>query len=129
MVGGLAFAGIGAVAAQLTTGARAARGLAVLTLAVAYLLCAAGDSNGGTDPAWPTWLSPIGWAQQVRPYAGDRWALALLHVAFGVVLVALAIVLARHRDLGAGLLPQRQGAAEAPPLLAGPTAKDLCPSD
>jgi ABC-2 type transport system permease protein len=120
MVGGLAFAGIGAVAAQLTTSARAARGLALLALAVAYLFRAAGDSIGGTEPAWPTWLSPIGWAQQVRPYAGDRWALAMLPVASGVVLVGLAIVLARHRDLGAGLLPQRQGAAEAPPVLVGP---------
>ena len=33
--------------------------------------------------------------------------------------MALAIVLARHRDLGAGMLLQRPGAAEAPQLLAG----------
>jgi ABC-2 type transport system permease protein len=119
-VGGLAFAGVGAVAAQLTSSARAARGLAGGALAVAYVLRAAGDSTGDTEPAWPSWLSPIGWAQQIRPYAGDRWALALLPAVFGAVLVALAIVLARHRDLGAGLLPQRRGAAQAPPLLAGP---------
>ena len=119
-VAGLAFAGVGAIAAQLTASARAARALAIGALAVAYLLRAAGDSTGEAEPAWPTWLSPIGWAQQVRPYAGDRWALTLLPVAFGVVLVALAVVLARQRDLGAGLLPQRPGAAEAPQLLAGP---------
>jgi len=53
-------------------------------------------------------------------YAGDRWALALLPVACGGVLVALAIVLARHRDLGAGMLPQRPGAAEAPRLDTAP---------
>lgn len=120
IVGGLAFAGVGAVAAQLTASARAARALAIGALAVAYLLRAAGDTSGGAEPAWPTWLSPIGWAQQIRAYAGDRWALAVLPAAFGVVLVALAIVLARHRDLGAGMLPQRPGAAEAPELLAGP---------
>jgi ABC-2 type transport system permease protein len=119
-VAGLAFAGVGAIAAQLTASARAARALAIAALAVAYLLRAAGDSTGKAEPAWQTWLSPIGWAQQIRPYAGDRWALAQLPVAFGVVLVALAVVLARHRDLGAGLLPQRPGAAEAPRLLAGP---------
>ena len=119
-VAGLAFAGVGAVAAQLTASARAARALGIGALAVAYLLRAAGDSTGEAEPAWPTWLSPIGWAQQIRPYAGDRWALALLPVACGLVLVALAIVLARHRDLGAGMLPQRPGAAEAPQLLAGP---------
>ena len=119
-VAGLAFAGVGAVAAQLTASARAARALGIGALAVAYLLRAAGDSTGEVEPAWPTWLSPIGWAQQIRPYAGDRWAVALLPIAFGAVMVALAIVLARHRDLGAGMLPQRPGAAEAPPLLAGP---------
>ena len=119
-VAGFAFAGVGAVAAQLTASARAARGLAVGALAVAYLLRAAGDSTGETEPRFPTWLSPIGWAQQIRPYAGDRWALALLPVAFGVSLVVLSTLLVRRRDLGAGLLPQRRGASEAPPLLAGP---------
>jgi ABC-2 type transport system permease protein len=119
-VAGLAFAGVGAIAAQLTASARAARALGIGALAVAYLLRAAGDSTGGAEPTWPTWLSPIGWTQQLRPYAGDRWTLAVLPVTFAVVMVALAIVLARHRDLGAGLLPQRPGAAEAPRLLAGP---------
>jgi polyether ionophore transport system permease protein len=120
IVAGLAFAGVGAVAGQLTASARAARALGIGALAVAYLLRAAGDSIGRAEPAWPTWLSPVGWAQQIRPYAGDRWTVALLPIAFGVILVALAIVLARHRDLGAGLLPQRPGAAEASRLLAGP---------
>jgi hypothetical protein len=69
--------GVGAVAAQLTASARAARALAIGALAVAYLLRAAGDSTGEAEAAWPTWLSPIGWAQQIRHYAGDRWALAL----------------------------------------------------
>ena len=108
-VAGLAFAGVGAVAAQLTAGARAARALGIGALAVAYLLRAAGDSTGEVEPAWPTWLSPIGWAQQIRPFAGERWALALLPVACGAVLVALAIVLARHRDLGAGTAAATSG--------------------
>jgi ABC-2 type transport system permease protein len=112
-VAGLAFAGVGAIAAQLTASARAARALGIGALAVAYLLRAAGDSTGQAEPAWPTWLSPIGWAQQIRPYAGDRWALALLPAAFGVVLVGLATVLARHRDLGRGCC-RNAGELEAP---------------
>ena len=117
---GLAFAGVGAVAAQLTASARAARALASAPSPSPISCGPLGTPPGRWSRAWPTWLSPIGWAQQIRPYAGDRWALALLPVACGIVLVALAIVLARHRDLGAGMLPQRPGAAEAPPLLAGP---------
>ena len=55
---GLLFAGVGAVAAQVTASARAARGLAVGALAVAYLLRAAGDTIGRTEPAWPTGCLP-----------------------------------------------------------------------
>lgn len=119
-VSGLAFAGVGAVAAQLTASARAARGLAVGVLGVAFVLRATGDATGGQDPGWATWVSPIGWAQQVRPFAGDRLAVALLPVAFAVIMVALAVLLLRYRDLGAGLLPQRVGPARAGRLLAGP---------
>ncbi len=120
VVAGFAFAAVGAVAAQLTTSARAARGLAVGTLAVAYLLRAVGDANGKVEPGWPTWLSPIGWAQQIRPYAGDRWLVGLLPLVFGVALIGVALVLIRHRDVGSGLLPQRRGAARASAMLSGP---------
>ena len=44
--------------------------------------------------------------------------LSLPLIAFEGVMAALAIVLARHRDVGAGLLPQRRGATEPPALLA-----------
>jgi ABC-2 type transport system permease protein len=119
-VAGLAFTGVGAVVAQMTTTARAARGLGAGALAVAFLLRAAGDSVGGAEPAWPTWLSPIGWSQQVRPYAGDRWAFALLPIALAVLLIGAAAVLLGRRDMGAGLLPARAGADRANSLLAGP---------
>jgi len=118
-VGGLALAGVGAAAAQLTASARAARGLAVCALAVAFLLRALGDTARATDPGLATWLSPIGWAQQIRPYAGDRWLLALAPLVFGAATVGLALLLSRRRDLGAGLLPQRPGVAHASPLLNG----------
>ena len=119
-VSGFAFAGVGAVAAQLTASARAARGLAVAALGVAFLLRATGDATGGQEPGWATWVSPIGWAQQVRPFAGDRQAVALLPLAFAVIMIAVAVLLIRHRDLGAGLLPQRAGSARAGRLLSGP---------
>src|SRR4029450_9401291 len=51
--------------------------------------------GGGGERLWPPCVSRIGWAQQTRPYAGERGALALLPIACGAALVALAIVLAR----------------------------------
>lgn len=109
---GLVFAAVGAVAAQLTTSARASRGIAVGLLVAAYVVRAVADASG---PAWLTWLSPIGWSQQVRAYAGDRWwPLALSLAATGVVTLA-ATALEGRRDLGAGLLADRPGPATGGP--------------
>jgi ABC-2 type transport system permease protein len=120
---GSMFAAVGAVAAQLTDGAGGARGLALGTLGLAYLLRAAGDSGGtGSGFGWLSWLSPIGWAQQTRPYAGERWWVFALAVAFVVLLVGVAFALLARRDVGAGILPARLGPAEAAPALRSPLA-------
>jgi ABC-2 type transport system permease protein len=98
------------VVAQLTTSARTARGLGVVVIAVAYALRAIGDL-AEPGPSWLSWLSPIGWTQQVRAYAGDRWGVLLLPLALCVVAVPLAVALRARRDLGSGLLPERPGPA------------------
>ena len=117
---GIAFAAVGAVAAQVTEGARTARSLAAAVLAAAYLLRAAGDAAGKDDSTWLSWLSPIGWAQQVRPFAGDRWWV-LLYLLFFAALVAVgAYLLVARRDHGAGLLAQKPGRARASSSLSTP---------
>ncbi|MFD0530265.1 ABC transporter permease [Kitasatospora arboriphila] len=73
-------------------------------------------------PAWVGWLSPIGWAEQVRPFAGDRWWALLLPAAGTALAVAAAYALVARRDLGAGLLPQRPGPAAGAPGLRTATA-------
>jgi ABC-2 type transport system permease protein len=83
---GVLFAGVGAVAAQLTQSARSANGIAIAVLGVAYLLRAVGD----TGPIWLTWLSPVGWALRMRPYAGERWWAAGLILVLAVALTAVA---------------------------------------
>lgn len=120
---GLVFAALSAITNQLTLSARAATSLAIVALAVAYLVRAVGDVLGDADgPSWLSWLSPIGWAQQVRPYAGDQFAVLLLPVAATIVLLAAALALHARRDLGAGLLPERNGRAHASPGLRSPMA-------
>jgi ABC-2 type transport system permease protein len=114
---GICFAAIAAVAAQLTTGARAATGLATAALGVVYVLRAIGDTAAPGGPRWVTWLSPIGWGQQFRPYAGNRWWVLLLTVGFAAAASALAYALVARRDMGAGLLPDRLGPASAAPGL------------
>jgi ABC-2 type transport system permease protein len=107
---GCAFAAVGAVVAQLTTSARAARGLGLVVIAVTYALRAVGDL-AEPGPSWLSWLSPIGWTQQVRAFAGDRWQVLLLPFGLCVLLGPLAVALRSRRDLGSGLLPERPGPA------------------
>ena len=110
---GVAFAAIAALAAQLAAGARAARGIAIGVLGAAYLLRAVGDASGDGGVSWLTWLSPLGWTEMLRPYTQDRWWVLALPLALTAAATAGAYVLAVLRDHGAGLLPDRPGAAAA----------------
>ena len=117
---GLAFAGIAAVAAQLTSSARSARGIALGALGVAFVLRGVGDSASASGPSWLSWASPLAWIQLTRPFAGPRWWVLCLPLALFGLGTALAFALAARRDLGAGLLPDRPGRATASRLLSGP---------
>ncbi|RZU53521.1 ABC-2 type transport system permease protein [Krasilnikovia cinnamomea] len=123
---GLAFAGVAAVTTQLSTTARGASGQAAAVLGAAFLVCGIGNMAGTVDAsgmyvrsAWPAWLSPIGWGQQARPFAGDHWwplAMAVVLFAAGV---GVAVWLAGRRDFGHGVLAQPAGPARAGRLLRG----------
>jgi ABC-2 type transport system permease protein len=115
---GWVFAGIAVACAQLTASARAARGIAASLLGAAYLLRALGDANSGIS--WVTWVSPLGWAERLRPFAAERWWVLALSVAATVAFSALAWLLAAHRDVGAGLLPDRPGRPTATRWLRDP---------
>lgn len=108
---GCVFSGIAAITAQLGTYSRTANGLASAVLGVLFMVRGVGDS--ATDLRWLSWVSPLGWALQVRAYAGERWWVLLLLVAATVVLVAGAYGLLPRRDVGMGILPSRPGRAAA----------------
>lgn len=113
---GLFFGAAALLAAQLSVHARVANAIAGASLGAAYLIRALGDMAG----SWVSWLSPIGWAQQVRPFAGDRaWVLALLLGGAALLAVAALAVEAR-RDLGAGAIGSRPGPAVGKPWLSHP---------
>jgi ABC-2 type transport system permease protein len=112
---GLVFTGVAAVAAQLSPSARVARGVAFAVLGTAFTLRAIGDAGSGTL----SWLSPLGWSLQVRPYAGDRWWVLLLHLATTAVLTLVAYRLLAGRDVGAGLIAERPGPGTAGARLSG----------
>jgi ABC-2 type transport system permease protein len=117
---GLVFTAVAAVAVQLAGYARTANGLGTAVVGAAFLLRGAGDST--VDARWLSWLSPIGWVQQVRAFAGERWWVLLLPVATALLAGAAAYRLLPRRDVGAGFLPPRPGPARAAASLRSPLA-------
>ena len=126
---GIAFLGIGLVAAQLMRTSRGANSLTVWLLVSTFLIRGIGNLAGTPsddlsriDSAWPVWLSPFGWAEQIRPFDENApWPL-ILGLAFGLVLAAVATVLQSARDLGASFIAQRAGRAAARAALSSPHA-------
>jgi ABC-2 type transport system permease protein len=118
VLGGLVFAGVAAITAQLTEFARPANGMAFAVLGAAFLLRAIGDTSN--ELSWLSWLSPIGWAERFRPFAGERWWVLFLPVALLLVLLVAAAALLVRRDQGAGVLATRLGPATAPSWLRSP---------
>ena len=113
---GLLFIGVAAMTAQIASSARAATAGASAVLGVSFVLRAVGDLGTG----WMTWLSPLGWAQSIRAFADERWWVLVPMGVTSVGLVAGGVLLSAERDLGAGLLKQRPGPAEAHHRLATP---------
>ncbi|MEO6144257.1 MAG: ABC transporter permease, partial [Dermatophilaceae bacterium] len=64
------------------------------------------------------WLSPIGWVQQTRAFAGERWWALGIPLVVGVALTTLAVSLESRRDFGAGLRPSPLGPERAAPGLS-----------
>jgi ABC-2 type transport system permease protein len=113
---GLVFAGIAACAAQVSQTSSAMYGIVGAAIGGSYLLRAAGDVGDGTL----SWLSPIGWGQAMRPFAGERWWPLALSLGAAGALVAGAFALRAHRDEGAGLIEPRPGPATARRRLTSP---------
>lgn len=115
---GFVWAAVAAVAAQLSNGARIARGVALGALGAAFAVRAVGDAGNGVL----SWFSPLGWCLQIRPYAEERWWVLIPLAAVAVGATLLAYQLLRTRDLGAGLLAERPGPAAAGRALSGPVS-------
>ncbi|TIC87732.1 ABC antibiotics transporter [Nocardioides sp. GY 10113] len=124
---GAVWVGVAAVTSQLSSTTRGASGMAAGALAAAFVLAGIGNMVGTVDEAglrvtsgWPSWLSPIGWGQQTRPFGGAHWAPLLLCVLALGVLIAVAAALSARRDVGRGLWPERRGRGAAVGWLLSP---------
>ncbi|MEV0937811.1 ABC transporter permease [Streptomyces phaeochromogenes] len=108
---GMVFATMAAIVAQLTESARLAKGLTGGLLGAAFVLRAAGDSSVTDGSSVLTWLSPVGWLENLRSFADERWWVLLLFAAAVALQGLIAYDLAGRRDVGMSFLPTRPGPA------------------
>ncbi len=107
----MVFATLAAIVAQFTESARLARGLTAGLLGAAFVLRAAGDSASDDGSSALTWASPLGWLENLRPFASERWWVLLLFAGAALVQGVVAYELAGRRDVGMSFLPARPGPA------------------
>jgi ABC-2 type transport system permease protein len=114
------FVGVGALASQLAPTRRVALELGSGVLAATFLLRVVADTSAHLGAL--KWATPLGWAEELRPFAQPRPAVLLLPLAASVVLLVLAASIAERRDVGSGLLQVRDSAEPNLRLLGSPTA-------
>ncbi len=117
------FVGVGAVASQLAPTRRTALQLGTAVVGVSLLVRVLADTSAGAG--WLRWATPLGWAEELRPFTGARPLVLLLPVTASALLVGLAARIATGRDLGTGLLRSRDSAPPRLRLLSTPLAQAL----
>jgi ABC-2 type transport system permease protein len=117
------FAGVGAVASQLAPSRRIAMGLGTTAVAAALLLRVVADTSDGAG--WLRWATPLGWAEEMRPFTGAQPVVILLPAAATLLLLHLAWRIAARRDVGTGVIHARDSSPPRLWLLSSPTAQAL----
>jgi ABC-2 type transport system permease protein len=114
--------GVGALVSQLAPTRRVALELGGAVVALFFLLRVVADT---TSDGWLRWTTPLGWAEQLRPFAGAQPVVLVLPITATLVLLVTAARIAAGRDIGSGLLPVRESAKPHLLLLSSPTAQAL----
>jgi ABC-2 type transport system permease protein len=114
-------AGVGALASQLAPSRRGALELGGAVVGLLFLARVVADTSVSAE--WLRWATPLGWAEEMRPFTGSRPLVLLLPAISALALLLGAARLARSRDLGTGMIAARDLAPARLGLLSGPTAQ------
>jgi len=98
----LMFLAVGALTSQVAATRRQAAGLAAVFLGLCYCLRMLGDAGVGLHVL--TWLSPLGWVEELHPLTAANPLPLVPILAFSAAAAALAVRLAAGRDIGASVL-------------------------
>ena len=114
------FAGVGALTSQLASTRRMALELGGAAVGLFLALRVIADTS--TSAGWLRWATPLGWAEEMRPFTGAHPLVLLLPAAASVLLLLLAARIAAGRDIGTGVLPTHESAEPRLGLLSSPLA-------
>ena len=117
------FIGVGAFASQLAPTRRTALAISSAVLILALVLRVIGDTSTGLG--WLRWTTPLGWAEELRPFTGARPLVLLAPLSSAAALLTGAGLIAVRRDVGSGLLSSHDTAPPRAFGLSSPTALAL----
>jgi ABC-2 type transport system permease protein len=120
---GFVCAAAGALVSQIAPTRRLALDLGGALVGVLFALRVIADTVGGAG--WLRWATPLGWAEEMRPFTGERPLVLIAVLAAGLLMGAAAWRISLRRDLGTGLLAERDTAPASLRLLSSPTAQAL----
>jgi len=109
--------GLGACAAQLFGQRRRAAGVAGGLVGFAFVVRMLSDADESLG--WLRWCTPFGWVEELRAFADNRLLPLVPLLVLPAGLLVAAVVLFDRRDLGAGLIADRQHVAARTRLLGG----------
>lgn len=118
-----AFAGIGALASQLASTRRLALQIGFGVVALAFLVRVVADIAGGAGTL--RWATPLGWTEELRPFAHPAPGALLLPALAGALLLLGSGAIWESRDIGSGVLKAKDTAAPRLRLLSTPTGQAL----
>jgi len=118
------YVGVGALVSQLAPTRRMALELGNALVGVSLLVRVVADTSSGAG--WLRWLTPLGWAEELRPFTSSQQPLALLlPLAASALLLTAAAKIYAGRDVGTGVLPARERASPRLRLLSSPLTQGL----
>ena len=117
---GCMFSGIGGLSAQVFAHGRRAKGCVFGVYGLTMVAMVLNNMGGGAT-FW-AWLAPEAWFRITVPFgANHAWPL-LIFVILSALPIMLSYMLLVRRDIGAGLIAEKEGPANASPRLNSPLA-------
>ncbi|HHT29856.1 hypothetical protein [Petrimonas mucosa] len=117
---GCIFAGVGGLCAQIFEHSASARGVVFGAYLLTMVAMVINNMRGGAT-CW-AWLAPQAWFRITIPFGENQvWPL-LVFIVFSALLMMLSYLLLVRRDMGGGLIAQKEGSVAASPRFNSPMA-------